>query len=48
MSTERRPLVMTGEVIDPNAAVADALVDAYFDPDAAEMQHIARLSAIRR
>ena len=40
MSTERRPLAVTGEATDPTAAVADALVDAYFDPDAREMQHI--------
>jgi serine O-acetyltransferase len=41
MSTERRPLRVTGE---PPAApldqVADQLLEAYLDPDAAEMQHI--------
>ncbi|HEX7701914.1 MAG TPA: hypothetical protein VF403_14360, partial [Kofleriaceae bacterium] len=40
MSTERRPLRVTGEQRDPLDVVADNLVDAYFDPDAAEMQHI--------
>ncbi|MFT3700477.1 MAG: hypothetical protein QM831_45455 [Kofleriaceae bacterium] len=40
MSTERRPLRMTGEVRDPLDEIAGELVDAYFDPAAAEMQHI--------
>ena len=40
MSTERRPLRVTGEQRDPLDVVADNLVEAYFDPDAAEMQHI--------
>lgn len=43
MSTERRPLHVTGEPVpvrDPLDGVADELVDAYFDPSAAEMQHI--------
>jgi len=46
MSTERRPLHVTGEPVprviarDPLDGIADDLVDAYFDPDAAEMQHI--------
>src|SRR5579862_4574081 len=40
MSTQRRPLPVKGEVRDPIARTADELVDAYFDPSAAEMQHI--------
>jgi serine O-acetyltransferase len=40
VSTERRPLRVTGEQRDPLDVVADNLVEAYFDPDAAEMQHI--------
>jgi serine O-acetyltransferase len=43
MSTERRPLPVTGEVGppgDPLDGIADDLVEAYFDPEAAEMQHI--------
>src|SRR3569833_2993368 len=41
MSTERRALHVTGEsVADPLDGIADALVEAYFDPAAAEMQHI--------
>jgi len=43
MSTERRSLHVTGEPVvpcDPLDGVADALVEAYFDPSAAEMQHI--------
>ena len=41
MSTERRPLHVTSETPrDPLDGVADELVDAYFDPAAAEMQHI--------
>jgi len=42
MST-RRPLAVTGETpraSDPIDAIATELVDAYFDPNAAEMQHI--------
>jgi serine O-acetyltransferase len=39
MSTERRPLVMHG--VTPSIdMVADQLVERYFDPAAAEMQHI--------
>jgi serine O-acetyltransferase len=40
VSTERRPLRVTGEQRDPLDVVADNLVEAYFDPSAAEMQHI--------
>lgn len=40
MSTERRSLRVTGEERDPLDRVADDLIDAYFDPAAAEMQHI--------
>ena len=43
MSTERRPLHVTGEAAtpgDPLDGIADDLVEAYFDPEAAEMQHI--------
>jgi serine O-acetyltransferase len=40
VSTERRPLRVTGEQRDPLDVVADNLVEAYFDPNAAEMQHI--------
>lgn len=40
MSTERRPLRVTGEHRDPLEDVADRLVERYFDPGAAEMQHI--------
>ncbi len=41
MSTERRPQGGTGAPArDPLDGVADELVDAYFDPAAAEMQHI--------
>src|SRR4051812_27614041 len=46
MSTERRPLRVTGEPVppvirrDPLDGIADELVEAYFDPAAAEMQHI--------
>jgi len=32
--------VVTGELRDPIDAIATELVDAYFDPEAAEMQHI--------
>jgi serine O-acetyltransferase len=38
MSTERKPLFV--ERLDPLDRVADALLDAYLDPQAAEMQHI--------
>ena len=43
MSTERRSLHVTGEPVvpsDPLDSIADDLVEAYFDPGAAEMQHI--------
>ena len=40
MSTERRPLRVTGEVRDPLDVIADDLVERYFDPAASEMQHI--------
>ncbi|HUJ59524.1 MAG TPA: serine O-acetyltransferase [Kofleriaceae bacterium] len=40
MSAERRPLRVTGEAHDALVTVADALLDAYLDPAAAEMQHI--------
>ncbi len=43
MSTERRSLHVTGEPLvpsDPLDSIADDLVEAYFDPGAAEMQHI--------
>jgi len=43
MSTERRSLHVTGEPFvpsDPLDSIADDLVEAYFDPGAAEMQHI--------
>ena len=41
MSSERRPLHVTGEPRDARDGVADELLDAYLDPNAAEMQHIA-------
>jgi serine O-acetyltransferase len=37
---ERRSLVVSGEPRDALAPIADELVEAYFDPAAAEMQHI--------
>jgi len=40
VSTERRPLRVTGEQRDPLDEIADNLVERYFDPSAAEMQHI--------
>ena len=40
MSTERRPLRVTGEARDPLDGVTDELLDAYLDPSAKEMQHI--------
>ena len=40
MSSERRPLRVTGEPRSALDTVADQLLDAYLDPDAAEMQHI--------
>jgi serine O-acetyltransferase len=38
MSTERRP--QPAHLATPADVIADQLVEAYFDPDAAEMQHI--------
>lgn len=40
MSTERRGIAMTPQRVDPIDGVASELIDAYFDPAAAEMQHI--------
>src|SRR3954471_4682754 len=40
MSTERRPLPVTGEARSRVDAVADQLLDMYLDPSAQEMQHI--------
>jgi serine O-acetyltransferase len=40
MSSERRPLRVTGEPHTVVGSVADQLLDAYLDPQAAEMQHI--------
>ncbi len=40
MSSERRSLRVTGEPKSALDSVADELLDAYLDPDAAEMQHI--------
>jgi len=40
MSTERRPLRVSGEARDPLDTVTDELLDAYLDPAAKEMQHI--------
>src|SRR5215470_9992387 len=40
MSTERRPLPVTGESRSRVDVVADQLLDMYLDPDAKEMQHI--------
>jgi serine O-acetyltransferase len=40
MSTERRPLPMTGESRSRVDVVADQLLDMYLDPRAQEMQHI--------
>jgi len=40
MSTQRRPLVVTGESRSRVDLVADQLLDIYLDPDAREMQHI--------
>jgi serine O-acetyltransferase len=40
MSTERRPLPITGEARSRVDAVADELLDMYLDPSAQEMQHI--------
>ncbi|HEX7838103.1 MAG TPA: hypothetical protein VF469_11600 [Kofleriaceae bacterium] len=40
MSTERRPLVVTGESRSRVDVVADQLLDVYLDPAAREMQHI--------
>ena len=38
MSTERRPLQVTGEARSRVDAVADQLLDMYLDPQAQEMQ----------
>jgi len=40
MSTERRPLPVTGELRSRVDVVADQLLDMYLDPRANEMQHI--------
>jgi serine O-acetyltransferase len=40
MSTERRPLVVTGEHRSRVDQVADQLLEMYLDPQAKEMQHI--------
>jgi serine O-acetyltransferase len=40
MSTERRPLPVTGESRSRVDVVADQLLDMYLDPQAQEMQHI--------
>jgi serine O-acetyltransferase len=40
MSTERRPLKVTGEERSALGQIAEELLDAYLDPQAAEMQHI--------
>jgi serine O-acetyltransferase len=40
MSTERRPLPVTGESRSRVDVVADQLLDIYLDPDSREMQHI--------
>jgi serine O-acetyltransferase len=40
MSTERRPLQVTGESRSRVDSVADQLLDIYLDPAASEMQHI--------
>jgi len=40
MSTERRPLPVTGEPRSRVDVVADQLLDMYLDPQAKEMQHI--------
>jgi serine O-acetyltransferase len=40
MSTERRPLPVTGEARSRVDVVADQLLDIYLDPHASEMQHI--------
>src|ERR1700742_1785706 len=40
MSTERRPLPLTGERRSRVDIVADQLLELYLDPDAREMQHI--------
>ena len=40
MSSERRPLHVTGEPSSGLDSVAEELLDAYLDPNAAEMQHI--------
>ncbi len=40
MSSERRPLRVSGETRSSIDAVVDDLLDVYLDPDAAEMQHI--------
>jgi serine O-acetyltransferase len=40
MSTERRPLPITGEPRSRVDSVADQLLDMYLDPSAKEMQHI--------
>jgi serine O-acetyltransferase len=40
MSTERRPLPITGESRSRVDVVADQLLDMYLDPQAKEMQHI--------
>jgi serine O-acetyltransferase len=40
MSTERRPLLVTGESRSRVDVVADQLLDMYLDPQAKEMQHI--------
>jgi serine O-acetyltransferase len=40
MSSERRPLRVTGEPTSALDNVSEQLLDAYLDPNAAEMQHI--------
>lgn len=40
MSTERRPLPLSGELRSRVDIVADQLLELYLDPDAREMQHI--------
>src|SRR4051812_11146565 len=40
MSTDRRPLKVTGEPRSAIAEVTEQLLDAYLDPAAQEMQHI--------